>query len=88
MGTSQRKKTARGNGEAEFAVLRIADLKPHPENPNVLGSGSTLIAAERLGRRCFGVEIEPRYVDVTVNRWQTMTGQRATLESTGEEFPA
>jgi hypothetical protein len=52
-----------------------------------LGSGTTVIAAEKLGRRCFGMEIAPQYCDVIVKRWQDFTGQRAILESTGEEFP-
>jgi len=52
-----------------------------------LGSGTTLIAAEQLGRVCYGIEIEPRYVDVAVIRWQKLTSQRAILESTGEPFP-
>jgi DNA modification methylase len=42
-----------------------------------LGSGSTLIAAEMAGRRCFGLELEPRYVDVAVRRWEQFTGQSA-----------
>ncbi|MPZ48903.1 MAG: DNA modification methylase [Dehalococcoidia bacterium] len=42
-----------------------------------LGSGSTLIAAERLGRRCFGIELDPRYVDVAVRRWEAFTGETA-----------
>jgi DNA modification methylase len=42
-----------------------------------LGSGSTLIAAERLGRRCFGIELDARYVDVAVRRWEALTGQKA-----------
>jgi len=42
-----------------------------------LGSGSTLIAAERLGRRCFGIELDPRYVDVAVRRWERYTGKQA-----------
>ncbi len=42
-----------------------------------LGSGTTLIAAEQLGRVCYGMEIEPRYCDVIVDRWQMMTGQKA-----------
>jgi DNA modification methylase len=45
-----------------------------------LGSGSTLIAAERLGRRCFGIDIDPRYVDVAVQRWERYTGAKARLE--------
>jgi DNA modification methylase len=52
-----------------------------------LGSGTTLIAAEQLGRVCYGIEIEPRYVDVSVRRWCKATGRTATLESTGEPFP-
>ncbi len=44
-----------------------------------LGSGSLLVAAERLGRRCVGVEIEPRYVQVAIRRWEVLTGERATL---------
>lgn len=42
-----------------------------------LGSGATLIACERLERRCYAMEIEPRYVDVAVRRWELYTGQKA-----------
>ena len=42
-----------------------------------LGSGTTLVAAETLGRRCYGMEIEPRYVQVTIERWQGLTGRTA-----------
>jgi DNA modification methylase len=52
-----------------------------------MGSGTTLIAAEQLGRVCYGIELEPRYVDVAVRRWQNATGRTATLEATGEAFP-
>lgn len=45
-----------------------------------LGSGTTLIAAERVGRRCRGVEIDPTYVDVAIQRWEAMTGLTAELE--------
>ena len=44
------------------------------------GSGSQFIAAEQLGRRCFGLEIEPRYCDVIVARWEKFTGKKAVLE--------
>ena len=44
-----------------------------------LGSGSTLIACEQTGRRCFGVELDPRYVDVVVKRWEQFTGKTAEL---------
>lgn len=46
-----------------------------------LGSGTTLIAAERAGRFCRGVEIEPAYIDITIERWETITGLTATLEA-------
>jgi DNA modification methylase len=46
-----------------------------------LGSGTTMIACEQLGRRCFGMEIEPRYVDVCVKRWEALTGKKAVLIS-------
>jgi DNA modification methylase len=45
-----------------------------------LGSGTTLIAAEQLGRTCYGMEISPAYCDVIVKRWETLTGQKAKLE--------
>lgn len=51
-----------------------------------LGSGTTLIAAERAGRRCFGVEYEPKFVDVTLERWMRLTGGEAILRETGETF--
>lgn len=51
-----------------------------------LGSGTTLIAAEKTGRACRGIEIEPRFVDVTIRRWEALTGQDAVLETTGETF--
>jgi hypothetical protein len=44
-----------------------------------LGSGSTLIACEKTGRTCFGMELSPAYVDVIVTRWQDFTGKQATL---------
>jgi DNA modification methylase len=50
------------------------------------GSGTTIIAAEQIGRRAFCIEIEPRYVDVAVRRWQKMTGRDAMLEMTGQTF--
>jgi site-specific DNA-methyltransferase (adenine-specific) len=52
------------------------------------GSGTTLIAAERLNRKARLMELDPCYCDVIVKRWQTFTGKTATLESTGELFPA
>jgi DNA modification methylase len=51
-----------------------------------LGSGTTLIAAERVGRICYGIEIDPVYVDVAVRRWQRHTGDRAIHAVTGKSF--
>ena len=51
-----------------------------------LGSGSTLLAAERVGRICYGIEIDPLYVDVAIRRWQRYTGDQATLQSTGKTY--
>lgn len=42
-----------------------------------LGSGTTLIAAERIGRRCYGMEIDPRYCRVAIARWEVFTGEKA-----------
>ncbi len=42
-----------------------------------LGSGTTLIAAERVGRVCYGIELTPAYVDLAIRRWQSFTGQAA-----------
>ena len=46
-----------------------------------LGSGTTLIAAEQLDRTCYGLEISPEYCDVIVERWQNLTGEKATREN-------
>jgi len=50
------------------------------------GAGSTLIAAEKSGRRAAIVEIEPKYIDVMIQRWQKYTGQEARLEGDGRTF--
>jgi len=50
------------------------------------GSGSTLIACEKTNRQCRMMELDPKYVDVIIKRWQQYTGGEAVLESTGETF--
>lgn len=50
------------------------------------GSGSTLMGAERTGRRCFAMELLPRYVDTTITRWERHTGKTAILEHDGRSF--
>jgi DNA modification methylase len=51
-----------------------------------LGSGTTLMAAERVGRICHGIEIDPAYVDVAIRRWQNYTGEAAVHALTGKRF--
>jgi DNA modification methylase len=51
-----------------------------------LGSGTTIIAAERTGRVCYGIEIDPVYVDTIVRRWQAFTGMSAVHALSGRTF--
>jgi len=50
------------------------------------GSGSTLIACEKTNRYCRMMELDPKYCDVIIKRWQDFTGQEAVMESTGDKF--
>jgi DNA modification methylase len=51
-----------------------------------LGSGTTVIAAERTGRRCYGLELDPGHVDTAVRRWQVLTGGSARHAASGRSF--
>jgi DNA modification methylase len=51
------------------------------------GTGTTIIAAEKLGRKCYGMELSPQYVDVIIKRWQDFTGKKAVRED-GTGFDA
>ncbi len=51
-----------------------------------LGSATTLAAAELTERICYGLELDPKYVDVAVQRWQSLSGKKATLEGNGRTF--
>jgi len=51
-----------------------------------LGSGTAVIAAERSGRRCYGLELDPLYVDTIIRRWQRQTELDAVHVETGETF--
>jgi DNA modification methylase len=62
--------------------LRRGELVYEP----FLGSGTTLAAAEAVERVCYGIEIDPKYVDVVILRWQKMTGKAATLAGDGRTF--
>jgi len=50
------------------------------------GSGSTLIACEKTNRKSYNIEIDPKYCDVIIKRWQDFTGQEAVMESTGKKY--
>ncbi len=73
-------------------ALSVRAFSNHIKLLNVLdlfgGSGSTLLGAEQTGRNCFIMELDPKYCDVIINRWQDFTGQEAILESTGETYNA
>jgi DNA modification methylase len=51
-----------------------------------VGSGSTIIAAEQVGRRCLAMELDPIYVDVAIRRWQDFSGNSAVLDADGRNF--
>ena len=51
-----------------------------------LGSGTALAAAEVTERICYGLEVDGKYVDVIVERWQNLTGNQATLRADGRTF--
>ena len=70
--------------------LSVRAFGNHVKLLNVLdlfgGSGSTLIGAEQTGRNCHMMELDPKYCDVILKRWQDFTGQEATLEGTGQTY--
>jgi DNA modification methylase len=50
-----------------------------------MGSGTSILAAERTGRRCYGIELDPRYVDTAITRWERLTGKKA-IHASGKTF--
>lgn len=65
-------------------------IKKYTDNDNLIvdlfgGSGSTLIACEQLGRRCFMMELDPKYCDVIIQRWENLTGQKAVKINCAEQ---
>lgn len=69
----------------EDAMLDLTDRGDIVLDP-FLGSGSTLMAADRTGRVCRGIELDPLYIDVIIRRYQDATGKPAVLIETGESF--
>ena len=80
-----------GHGTQKPVELMRRPLLNHTDRGAVvydcfLGSGTTLVAAQDTGRICYGLEIDPAYVDVIVLRWQHLTGKAAVLEGDGRTF--
>ena len=72
-------------GLPEFFIKAYSDQGDTIFDP-FMGSGSTLMAAEKNGRIGYGTEISPGYCDVIVKRWQDFTGQQAVHEASGKTF--
>jgi DNA modification methylase len=78
---SEREETGGHPTPKPIALCSRAIKSSSRENEIVLdmfgGSGSTLIACEQLGRACYAMELEPKYIDVIIKRWENLTGQKA-----------
>lgn len=72
-------------GLPEFFIKAYTDPDDVVFDP-FMGSGSTLMAAEKNGRNAYGLELSPLYVDLIINRWQEFTGKEAVHAETGETF--
>lgn len=70
-------------------ALRNSTIRGERVLDPFIGSGTTIIACEQLGRRCYGIELEPKYVDVAVQRWEQYTGRKAERirESSTKDAP-
>jgi DNA modification methylase len=83
---------AAGSHPAVFPVALVEAVLTAFSDPGDLvyepfcGSGTQIVTAERTGRRCFAMELDPVYCDVAVRRWEMATGRNAKLVETGEAF--
>ena len=89
--TGNREETRTGHGTQKPVELMRRPIVNHTLRGEAvydpfLGSGTTLIAAEQTERVCLGIDIDPKYVDVAILRWQEFTGQAATLDGDGRTF--
>ena len=80
-GNDEREHTGNHATPKPLALCTRAILSSSRENESVLdlfgGSGSTLIACEQTGRKCYTMELDPHYCDVTLTRWEKLTGKTA-----------
>jgi DNA modification methylase len=91
--TGNRDEERVGHGTQKPVELMRRPILNHTERGEAvydpfLGSGTTLIAAELTQRICYGLELDPVYVDVIVRRWEKQSGKQATLEGDGRTFSA
>ena len=77
--------TVKPTAMLEDALLDLSNRSDIVVDP-FLGSGSTLIAADKTGRVCRGIELDPLYVDVIIRRYEAAPGSPAVLAETGETF--
>jgi DNA modification methylase len=90
-GGEEEQEAATGHGTQKPVEIMRRPILNHTQGRDViydpfLGSGTVLIAAEMTGRICYGVEIEPCYVDMVIRRWQEFSKQAAVLENDGRSF--
>ena len=81
MGGSKEEKTPHPTQKPVACMFELIKNHAGDVYDPFLGSGSTLIAAEQLNRKCYGMEISPAYCDVIVKRWENLTGEKAVLEA-------
>ena len=81
--TKEREFTGEHATPKPLALCSRAIKSSSRENESVLdvfgGSGSTLIACEQIGRKCYMMELDPKYIDVIIARWEQFTGEKAVL---------
>ena len=90
-GNSDKENAVTGHGTQKPVELMRRPILNHTQAGEAvydpfLGSGSSVIAAESTRRVCYGIDIDPKYVDVAVVRWQKFTGRQATLDGDGRTF--
>jgi DNA modification methylase len=90
-GNSEKENEVTGHGTQKPVDLMRRPILNHTREGEAvydpfLGSGSSLIAAESAKRVCYDIDIDPKYIDVAVIRWQKFTGQQAVLDGDGRTF--
>ena len=83
MGSEKKNRVHPTQKPCDLFAQAVKKFDKNKEFNNVLdlfgGSGSTLIACEQLNRKCYMMELDPKYCDVIIKRWETLTGKKAKL---------